>query len=130
MTLSDVGQRIFPLVKALLSDAEQLELEIHGEAREAAGRVTIGSLPSITNPMVGRLFTQLRARYPRIQLEIVEGSSGQVEGTIVAALSAASRRCAHRSILLRGLRPSVFSGGSTPEARRPLKSAVPGNRVP
>ena len=79
VALSDVGQRIFPLVKALLSDAEQLELEIHGEAREPAGRVTIGSLPSITNPIVGRLFKQLRDRHPGIQLKILEGSSGQVE---------------------------------------------------
>ena len=79
VALSDVGQRIFPLVKALLSDAEQLEMEIHGEAREPSGRVTIGSLPSITNPIVGRLFKQLRERHPGIQLKILEGSSGQVE---------------------------------------------------
>ena len=79
VTLSDVGQRIFPMVKALLADAEQLELEIHGEAREPSGRVTIGSLPSITNPIVGRLFKQLRERHPAIQLKILEGSSGQVE---------------------------------------------------
>jgi len=79
VTLSDVGQRIFPMVKALLADAEQLELEIHGEAREPSGRVTIGSLPSITNPIVGRLFKQLRERHPAIHLKILEGSSGQVE---------------------------------------------------
>ncbi|KLN56107.1 LysR family transcriptional regulator [Variovorax paradoxus] len=79
VALSDVGQRIFPHVKALLADAEQLELEIRGEAREPMGRVTIGSLPSITNPIVGRLFKQLRARHPGIQLKILEGSSGQVE---------------------------------------------------
>ena len=79
VSLSDVGQRIFPHVKALLADAEQLELEIRGEAREPAGRVTIGSLPSITNPIVGRLFKQLRARHPGVQLKILEGSSGQVE---------------------------------------------------
>jgi DNA-binding transcriptional LysR family regulator len=79
VSLSDVGQRIFPHVKALLGDAEQLELEIRGEAREPTGRVTIGSLPSITNPIVGRLFKQLRERHPGIQLKILEGSSGQVE---------------------------------------------------
>ncbi|MDB5858284.1 MAG: transcriptional regulator, LysR family [Ramlibacter sp.] len=79
VALSDVGQRIFPHVKALLADAEQLEMEIRGEAREPAGRVTIGSLPSITNPMVGRLFKELRATHPAIQLRILEGSSGQVE---------------------------------------------------
>ena len=67
------------MVKALLSDAEQLELEIRGEAREPAGRVTIGSLPSITNPIVGRLFKRLQENHPGIQLKVLEGSSGQVE---------------------------------------------------
>lgn len=79
VALSDVGERIFPHVKALLADAEQLELEIRGEGRELTGRVTIGSLPSITNPIVGRLFMQIRARHPAVQLKILEGSSGQVE---------------------------------------------------
>ncbi|HSV53088.1 MAG TPA: LysR substrate-binding domain-containing protein [Burkholderiaceae bacterium] len=79
VALTDIGQRVFPHVKALLTDAEQLELEIRGEAREPTGRVTIGSLPSITNPIVGRLFQQLRRRHPAIQLKILEGSSGQVE---------------------------------------------------
>jgi LysR family nitrogen assimilation transcriptional regulator len=79
VTLSDVGQRIFPHVKALLADAEQLEVEIRGEAREPAGRVTLGSLPSISGPIVGRLFKQMRSQYPGIHLKILEGSSGQVE---------------------------------------------------
>ena len=79
VTLSDVGQRIFPHVKNLLSDAEQLEVEIRGEARVPAGRVTLGSLPSISGPIVGRLFQQIRARHPGIHLKILEGSSGQVE---------------------------------------------------
>ena len=77
--LSEVGQRIFPQVKALLADAEQLEGEIRGEAREPAGRVTLGSLPSIGYPLVGRLFTHLKARHPGVHLKILEGSSGQVE---------------------------------------------------
>jgi LysR family nitrogen assimilation transcriptional regulator len=79
VALSDVGTRIFPQVKALLSDAEQLVREIRGEAREPAGRVTLGSLPSITFPIVGRLFKEIRERFPGIQLKILEGSSGQVE---------------------------------------------------
>ena len=79
VALSDVGQRIPPHVKSPLAGAAQFELEIRGEAREPAGRVTIGSLPSITNPMVGRLFTQLIVRHPGIRLKILEESSGQVE---------------------------------------------------
>ena len=77
--LSEVGLTLFPQVKALLSGAEQLQKQIRGEAREPTGRVTLGLLPSIALPLVGRLFTELRKRYPTISLKILEGSSGQVE---------------------------------------------------
>lgn len=79
VTLSDVGQRILPQVRALLGNAEGLELEIRGEAREPAGQVVLGSLPSITNAIVAQLFLRLRAKHPSIQLRLFEGSSGQVE---------------------------------------------------
>lgn len=77
--LSEVGQRIFPHVKALLSDAESLELEIRGEARLPFGQVTIGLLPSTAHPLIGDLFKRVRQRFPDIHLRILEGSSGQVE---------------------------------------------------
>jgi len=77
--LSDVGQRIFPQVRALLADAEQLENEIREQARDASGRVTLGTLPSIGHHLVGQLFTEVRARYPGVSLKVLEGSSGQVE---------------------------------------------------
>ena len=79
VTLSDVGLRILPQVKALLGSAEGLEQEIRGEAREPAGQVVLGSLPSITNAIVAQLYLRLRTKYPEIQLRLLEGSSGQVE---------------------------------------------------
>src|SRR6476619_2974205 len=60
VALSDVGQRIFPQVRALLADAERLEADIRGEAREPAGRVTLGSLPSLGPTVIGPLFTRIR----------------------------------------------------------------------
>jgi LysR family transcriptional regulator, nitrogen assimilation regulatory protein len=77
--LSEVGERIFPQVKALLGDAERLTLEIRGEARDPAGRVTLGTLPSIGLSLVGSLFADLRSRHPGVHLKVLEGSSGQVE---------------------------------------------------
>ena len=77
--LSDVGKRIFPQVRALLTDAERLEAEIRGEAREPAGHVTLGSLPSIGPALIGPLFTRIRGRFPSVHLRILEGSSGQVK---------------------------------------------------
>ena len=77
--LSEVGLRLFPQVKALLAEAEQLEIQIRGDNREPTGRVTLGLLPSIAAPLVGRLFSEIRRRYPAVSLKILEGSSGQVE---------------------------------------------------
>jgi LysR family nitrogen assimilation transcriptional regulator len=77
--LSEVGQRLFPQVKALLSDAEKLENDIRGEAREPTGRVTLGLLPSIAQSLVGKLFADIRKRHPAVSLKVLEGSSGQVE---------------------------------------------------
>lgn len=77
--LSEVGQRIFPQVRTLLEDAERLERDIRGDARAPAGRVTLGSLPSLGPSVVGRLFAAVRAQLPSVQLKILEGSSGQVE---------------------------------------------------
>ena len=79
VALSDLGQRVLAPVQALLADAERLAADIRGDAREATGRVTLGSLPSIAHPLVGRLFTEMRAQHPSVRLRILEGSSGQVE---------------------------------------------------
>lgn len=77
--LSEVGQRIFPQVRALLTDAQRLEADIRGEAREPAGRVTLGSLPSIGPALIGKLFARIHNRFSGVHLKILEGSSGQVE---------------------------------------------------
>lgn len=79
MTLSDVGERIYSQVRKLLHEAQALEAEITAEALLPTGRVTLGSLPSITFAIAGRLFNELRARFPGIRIKILEGSSGQVE---------------------------------------------------
>ncbi|MFM1855529.1 MAG: hypothetical protein RLZ83_838 [Pseudomonadota bacterium] len=77
--LSEFGARLFPQVQALLADALALEDEVRGGAGEPTGRVTLGVLPSIGNPLVGRLFSVLRTRFPAVGLKVLEGSSGQVE---------------------------------------------------
>ncbi|WP_144637505.1 LysR family transcriptional regulator [Bordetella genomosp. 13] len=77
--LSEVGERLFPLVRTLLENAERLELEVNGQAREPAGEVTLGLLPSTSHPLIRRLFSRLRQQFPKVHLKILEGSSGQIE---------------------------------------------------
>lgn len=77
--LTEMGLRIFPQVKALLEDAERLELGIRGEAHLPVGQVTLGLLPSLSHPLIGELFSRLHAQFPEVRLRVLEGSSGQVE---------------------------------------------------
>jgi DNA-binding transcriptional LysR family regulator len=77
--LSELGQRIFPRIKALLGEAELLEQDIRGEGREPSGRVTVGMLPSISQTLTLPLYAEIRRRWPAVSLKILEGSSGQVE---------------------------------------------------
>lgn len=79
MELSETGALLFPQVRSLLSDAQRLENDIRGAASEPSGRVTLGSLPSIGMPLVGRLFGRMRTELPAMRLKVLEGSSGQVE---------------------------------------------------
>ncbi|MFD0668145.1 LysR family transcriptional regulator [Ramlibacter sp. MAHUQ-53] len=77
--LSEAGQRLFPRVKALLEQAQALERDIRADLREPVGSVTLGSLPSIGTILTGRLFAEVRAQLPGVNLRVLEGSSGQVE---------------------------------------------------
>jgi LysR family nitrogen assimilation transcriptional regulator len=77
--LSEVGARLFPRVQSLLADAERLENDIRGESHEPSGRVTLGLLPSIGQPLIARLFAAIRQRFTAVSLKVLEGSSGQVE---------------------------------------------------
>jgi len=77
--LSELGRQLFPEIKTLLANAGELEREIRGKSHGPSGVVTLGLLPSLGNPLIGRLFKRMHELYPAIHLKILEGSSGQVE---------------------------------------------------
>ncbi|MET4579839.1 LysR family transcriptional regulator [Ottowia thiooxydans] len=77
--LSEAGQRLFPQVKELLERAQVLEHDIRADLHEPVGTVTVATLPSIGTILIGKLFADVRAKHPGVNLKILEGSSGQVE---------------------------------------------------
>jgi DNA-binding transcriptional LysR family regulator len=81
--LTDVGKHIEPRVRALLSDAERLELELRSVARQPTGLVSIGLLPSVAHPLIRNLYSRLRTRCPEVHLKVLEGSSGQVDEWLI-----------------------------------------------
>jgi len=79
VTLTELGQRIAPKVRAWLANTEQLVNDVRTSAGTPIGKVRIGSLPSTAHPLVTTLYKRLKERYPLIQLSVREGQGAQLE---------------------------------------------------
>src|SRR5436305_3327547 len=79
VTLTELGQRIAPKVRAWLASTEQLVNDVRTSAGTPIGKVRIGSLPSTAHPLVSTLYKRLKERYPLIQLAVREGQGSQLE---------------------------------------------------
>ncbi len=79
VTLTALGDSIFPRVKHLLIETERLSSDIKSSAGVPAGEVRIGLMPSLADPLVTLLFRQIRENFPQIRLHLFEGSAGQLD---------------------------------------------------
>lgn len=73
---TEVGAALLPRVRALLAESADILLTIRSRAGVPAGRVTVGLLPSIN--IAPQLVTEIAARFPEIQLHLIQGSTGQL----------------------------------------------------
>jgi DNA-binding transcriptional LysR family regulator len=79
VTLTELGQRILPRIKELLSGLDDLSQEIRANAGVPMGEVRVGLLASLSHPLIDRLFRELRERHPGIRLNVFGGSNGQLD---------------------------------------------------
>lgn len=79
VVLTELGERIYPRIKAMMLEGEQLADDIRSSKGIPMGEVRLGLLPSTVAVLAGPLFAQSRARFPEVQLHITEGSSAQLE---------------------------------------------------
>lgn len=79
VVLTELGERIYPRVKALILEAEQLADDIRTSRGIPMGEVRLGLLPSTVALLAGPLFAEARKQFPEVQLHITEGSSAQLE---------------------------------------------------
>jgi len=79
VVLTDFGQQIYPRVKQLIAQADQLVDDIRTSGREPLGTVRVGLLPSSVAMMSGLLYRAVRERFPKVTLHLTEGSSVQLE---------------------------------------------------
>lgn len=77
--LTELGRTVLPRAQALLVDAGQLVHDAAAVQRRPAGIVNVGVLPSMTRPLVSRLYNRVRDGFPDIQLRVFEAYSGEIE---------------------------------------------------
>jgi DNA-binding transcriptional LysR family regulator len=74
MTLTELGERVQPRVRDVLSSLEQLANEVRTQGKAADGEVRLGLLPSLSEPLVNTLFKELHRKHPGIRLRVSRGS--------------------------------------------------------
>src|SRR5690242_14779518 len=79
VVLTDFGQQIFPRVKALIAQADQLSDDIRTSSGQPLGDVRCGLLPSAATRFAGKLYRAVAERFPKVRLHLTEGSSVQLE---------------------------------------------------
>lgn len=79
VTLTELGQRMAPKIRAWLANTEQLLNDVRTSAGTPIGKVRIGSLPSTAHPLVTTLYKRLKEQYPLVQLAVREGQGAQLE---------------------------------------------------
>lgn len=78
MVVSELGHQLLPRFVSLKRDMEGLLQEARGEAGQVSGKVRIGLLPIVASAIGSRLYLELRSRYPKLTLSLLEGYSGQL----------------------------------------------------
>jgi len=79
VVLTELGERIYPRIKAMMLEGEQLADDIRSSRGVPMGEVRLGLLPSTVALLAGPLFAQAKKQFPEVQLHITEGSSAQLE---------------------------------------------------
>jgi LysR family transcriptional regulator, nitrogen assimilation regulatory protein len=79
VVLTEFGQQVYPRVKTLIRDAEQLADDMRTSSGTPIGDVRFGLLPSSVPVLAGPLFTSVRKSWPQVRLHLTEGASAQLE---------------------------------------------------
>jgi DNA-binding transcriptional LysR family regulator len=82
ISLTAAGERLLPLARRMLADAETARTEMAELAGLRRGRIRLGATPTLCTSLVAEVLAEFHARYPGIDIEILESGSR----TLIAAL--------------------------------------------
>lgn len=78
--LTPNAKTILPLVRQLLADSEQLEETIQALNGLETGHLTIAAFASISSNWLPRIISVFEQKYPRIEIELLEGGTDEIVG--------------------------------------------------
>ena len=79
-----VGELLYQHAKNILRQLEEAQIAIRIESQTPSGRVAIGFPTSTSRIVAASLLERMHERYPLIQLELVEASSGELAGLVAS----------------------------------------------
>ena len=78
LKLSEDGKRLVAGARILLEDAETLQTSLSGPDDQLGGKLRVGIFAPLAPFIAPRLLSNFRERYPKIELQFVEGEQQQV----------------------------------------------------
>lgn len=132
IALTAAGERLLPIARRMLADADTARDEMAELAGLRRGRVRLGATPTLCTSLVAEVLVEFRERYPGIDVEILERGSRSLitalmEGALDLALivtsvsSGAARAVLEREPIL-SERLVVVSAADSPD---PFASSAP-----
>jgi DNA-binding transcriptional LysR family regulator len=105
VALTAAGERLLPLARRMLADADTARTELAELAGLRRGRIRLGATPTLCTSLVAEVLAEFHAQYPGIDIEILESGSrtltaALLEGALDLALVVTSESSgAARSVL-------------------------------
>ncbi|MBO1900681.1 LysR family transcriptional regulator [Leucobacter weissii] len=131
VSLTAAGERLLPIARRMLSDAETAAAEMAELAGLTRGRIRLGAPPTLCTSLVAEVLAKYHASYPGIEIEVMERGSRSLitallEGVLDLALIVTSVSSGARAVLERepilserlvvvssAERPDPFGGASS-----------------
>lgn len=90
VSLTAAGERLLPIARRMLADAESARGEMAELAGLGRGRIRLGATPTLCTSLVVDVLAEFRERYPGIDIEILErGSRSLIAALVEGALDLA-----------------------------------------
>ncbi len=80
--LTELGARMLPRIKDLLDAVDQVTSDARDLAGKPAGQVILGVLPSLSRPLVSRLYQLAQQQFPEVRLQINEAFGGLLDEAV------------------------------------------------